>query len=111
MQIKKLIKQLEAIYSTYDDEYKSVMGEPEIMLDVFALAKDYPGYPKLNPCRFLREYAGWTPDIIIEKSTDGVYDVISSFAESYEELKNQANSAQSTQYRDRTASWPQSWQA
>ena len=81
MQIKDLISQLQTLYNTYDDEYKAVAGEPEIMIDCFKLAEDYPGYPVLNPCRFLREYAGYSPSIIIQKTNDGVYDILNAFYE------------------------------
>ena len=74
MKIIDLIDKLQTLYNTYDDEYKSVMGEPEIMIDVFRLSE-------INPRRFYREYAGFGKDIVISKSSDGVYDILSAFYE------------------------------
>ena len=81
MKIKDLIVQLEQLYNSYSEQDKSIMGEPEIVIDIFRLAEDYPGYPKLNSCRFLREYAGFSGEIIINKSGCGVYDILSAFDE------------------------------
>jgi hypothetical protein len=78
MLIKSLIKQLEQLYSTYDNEYKSMMGEPTIHIDVFSRVGDK------------YEYSGIGNDIKIEKSTDGVYSVLSAFGESYPKPKNSA---------------------
>jgi hypothetical protein len=85
MQIKDLIAKLEALYNTYDDEYKAVMGEPEIMIDVFE--KSHNDW---------REYAGWSPTIIIDKSYDGVYDILSAFYEDHPKREEAAQSASST---------------
>ncbi len=63
MRIIDLIKKLEDLYCTYDDEYKHHMGEPEIMIDVFG-DTDTP---------HLFEYRGFSKDICIDKSADGVY--------------------------------------
>jgi hypothetical protein len=71
MQIIKLIKQLQSLYATYDDEYKSVMGEPEIVIDVFEKIGDTHQF----------EYVGYSPDIIIEKTDCGTYDILSAFYE------------------------------
>lgn len=73
MLIKDLIAQLEALYNTYDDEYKKVMGEPEIMIDVF----------KRVPNTNYTEYYGFWPKINIDKTGDGVYDILSAFYEDY----------------------------
>lgn len=62
MLLKDLIKQLQDLYNSYDEDYLSVMGEPEIMIDVF-----------LN-----KSYQGFSPNIEISKSNDGVYDIISA---------------------------------
>jgi len=70
MQIKDLIIQLQALYSTYDDEYIRIAGEPEIMIDVFK--------PTANG-EFV--YAGFSGNIVIEKSGDGVYDILNAFDE------------------------------
>lgn len=69
MLIKDLIKRLEDLYYTYDDEYKHHMGEPEIMVDIFRETD--------TPHKF--EYAGFSPFIHIDKSADGVYDIIRAF--------------------------------
>ena len=68
--MKDLIEKLQSLYSSYTDEYKSVMGEPEIMIDQFKRNADYS-----------HDYVGWSPDIAIEKSSDGIYDIISRFYE------------------------------
>ncbi len=74
MLIKDLISQLEALYNTYDDEYKKVFGEPEIMIDTFRLK-----YP--NSCNYVREYAGFSGNVVISKSSDGINDILSAFYE------------------------------
>lgn len=73
MRIKDLIARLEALYNTYDDEYKKIMGEPEIMIDVF----------KRVPNTNYTEYSGFSQKINIDKSGDGVYDILSAFDEDY----------------------------
>ena len=74
MLIKDLINKLEELYSSYDEEYKSVMGEPTIEIDVFRQVDDKNHY---------FQYGGFSHDIKIEKSDDGIYDILSSFAQSY----------------------------
>lgn len=69
MILRDFIRQLEDLYCTYDDEYKHHMGEPEIMVDIFKETGD--------PHKF--EYAGFSPFIHIDKSADGVYDIIRAF--------------------------------
>lgn len=71
MKIIDLIAKLQVLYNTYDDEYKSVMGEPEIVIDVFEKIG--------NSHQF--EYAGFVPDIVIEKTDDGTYDILNAFYE------------------------------
>ena len=73
MLIKYLINQLQVLYDTYDDEYKTVAGEPEIMVDVFAPVVG-------EPHKFY--YAGFDHIITIEKSKDGVYDIVNKFKSS-----------------------------
>jgi len=68
MLMKDLINQLQELYSSYTDEIKSVMGEPEIMIDTFKKNAEHAF-----------EYMGFSPDFAIEKSSDGVYDIISRF--------------------------------
>lgn len=73
MNLKKLIDQLQALY---DEEIKhvDVMGEPEIVIDVFY--QDSPRGPF--------KYGGFTTeDIKIERSSDGVYNILSAFGDSY----------------------------
>lgn len=77
MQILHLIQKLQALYNTYDNEYKAMMGEPEIMIDVFEKILG-------PPASFV--YKGFSKDIVIEKSSDGVYDILSSFQATYNEL-------------------------
>jgi len=83
MQIKHLIAKLQELYDTYDDEYKEVMGEPEIMIDVFEESSVIPHY---------FQYKGFSPGIVIEKTDDGVYDILSCFKgekdECYKYLKD-----------------------
>jgi hypothetical protein len=66
MLLKDLIKKLEVLYSTYTDEYKEIWGEPEIMVDAFLFLSE--GGIK---------YKGFSPDIVIDYSSDGVYPIIS----------------------------------
>jgi hypothetical protein len=69
MRLIDLIRQLEDLYCTYDDEYKHHMGEPEIMIDIFGEMD--------TPHQF--QYRGFSPVIHIDKTADGVYDVIRAF--------------------------------
>jgi hypothetical protein len=50
------------------------MGEPEIMIDSFELVRDVLGD---STHRFV--YTGFQKEIHIDKSADGVYDIIRSF--------------------------------
>ena len=75
MLIKELIRKLEELYSSYDEEYKSVMGEPSIEIDVFQ--------PLGDPDNHIFVYAGFSHEIEIEKSDDGVYDILSAFSRTY----------------------------
>lgn len=52
------------------------MGEPEIMIDVF---QKNPIFSTFSPTVF--NYAGFGKDIVISKSDDGVYDILSAFYE------------------------------
>jgi hypothetical protein len=69
MRIIDLIKKLEDLYCTYDDEYKHHMGEPEIMIDCF----------ELDDTGNNIQYKGFMKDIYIDKSADGVYDILRAF--------------------------------
>lgn len=64
-----LIRQLEDLYYTYDAEYKHHMGEPEIMVDIFKETDERHKY----------QYVGFSPFIHIDKSADGVDDIIRAF--------------------------------
>jgi NDP-sugar pyrophosphorylase family protein len=77
MVIKDLIKALQDLYATYDAEYFQTMGEPEIMIDVFKSVEDH---------KFA--YQGYGRHIVIEKSKDGVYDILSAFSETQDQAEN-----------------------
>lgn len=74
MQIKDLILQLEALYNTYTEQDKEIMGEPTIEIDVF---KKKPN----TEHDFI--YDGFSHEIKIEPSSDGVYHIFSAFSDSY----------------------------
>ena len=69
MLTKDLIKQLQKLVDAHES-YVEVMGEHEIMVDVFKKVAEHTF-----------QYAGFSKDIRIDKSTDGVYDIICAFAE------------------------------
>lgn len=75
MLIKELI---EVLQKHYDEEIKhvDVMGEPEIMIDVFEKVEDH---------KF--QYSGFCNKISIERSGDGVYLILSAFKETYDEQR------------------------
>lgn len=70
MRLIDLIRELEDLYYSYDDEYKSVMGEPEIMIDTFTENENE---------KHTFHYSGFSNEIFIDKSADGVYDIIRAF--------------------------------
>jgi hypothetical protein len=73
MLIKDLIAKLEKLYESEKAVLADVGGEPEIVIDVF---------DDLGNSRY--RYGGFiTSDIIIERSKDGVYPIISAFADTY----------------------------
>jgi hypothetical protein len=74
MRIIDLIDGLQKLRDSYTQEHLDIFGEPTVYLDTFEAIKDEPG-------KFT--YAGINYQVKIEKSDDGVYDIISSFAESY----------------------------
>jgi hypothetical protein len=103
MRIKDLIAELEALYNTYDDEYKEVMGEPGISLDVFRLK--YPGSPNYD-----RYYAGISTIIQIDKYPRNWYEpVINAFAEPYDKAYDKTKEGQKR--IGSACPWPQSWEA
>lgn len=67
MLVKDLIKMLEKLVEDHEPN-KHIMGECEIMIDVFDLVP--PEYEKI-------EYKGISPEICIRYSRDGVYPIIS----------------------------------
>ena len=71
MLLKDLIQTLQTLYNKYDEDYKSVAGEPEIMIDHFALTGK-------EPHTFF--YAGFSKEINIHHSNDGVYLIMNRFA-------------------------------
>jgi hypothetical protein len=68
----ELIKKLQQMIEEHKP-YEEVMGPHEVVIDVFKRdgVTDH-GF----------HYAGFSPYIEIEKSSDGVYDILSAFAES-----------------------------
>jgi len=69
MLLKQLIDELTEIY-LHEVKYSKVMGEPEIMIDVFKPDPFMKGY---------RTYAGFSPNVKIERSSDGIYYILSQF--------------------------------
>jgi hypothetical protein len=67
MQLKLLIEQLQTLYEA-EMVHADVMGEPEIMIDCFK---------NVEPGVF--HYAGFSDQISIERSADGVYPILSGF--------------------------------
>jgi hypothetical protein len=60
------------------EPHEGVMGPHEIVIDVFKHVEE--GH---------FQYAGFSPHIEIEKSGDGVYDILSAFAESHPSRKDE----------------------
>ena len=71
MRIVDLIDKLTVLLNTYDAEYYKTMGAPEIVIDVFKLENNN------------HVYAGFSQDFPIGKTADGIYDIISAFAEDH----------------------------
>lgn len=78
MRIIDLIEKLQMLYNTYTDEDKAIMGEPEIMIDLFRLVDD------VNEPPYHRTYAGYSPNIVFSNSGDGVCKILSAFYEDQE---------------------------
>jgi hypothetical protein len=68
MLIKDLIEQLQTLYEQ-EMIHADVMGDPEIMIDCFK---------KVKPGVF--HYAGFSKNISIQRSNDGVYLILNGFA-------------------------------
>jgi len=81
MKTKDLIAKLQKLIDEHEP-LKEVMGEHEIMVDVFV---KLPGIGISSDGINAFKYAGFSPNIIIEKSADVTYDIISSFASSQHE--------------------------
>lgn len=69
MLIKDLIEQLQVLYEK-EMVHADVMGDPEIMIDCFR---------KVEQGVF--QYAGFSKDVSIQRSDDGVYLILNAFAE------------------------------
>lgn len=70
MKTINLIAKLQALIDAHE-LCKEMMGEHEIVIDVFkqnSISSDHDF-----------AYMGFTPDIKIEKSSDGCYDILSAF--------------------------------
>jgi len=67
MLVRDLINRLEELDK---NDTCDIMGPAEIMIDVFELVEDH---------KFV--YRGFSKDIRIERSDDGVYDILTAFVE------------------------------
>lgn len=77
MRLIDFIADLQNLYNSYSDEYKSTVGEPEIVIDIFSQSKkDAMEY----------KYSGYSDKIKIEKSEDGIFDVLSAFSSTYKNV-------------------------
>lgn len=72
-----LIKKLQDMVEAHKS-YEEVMGPHEIVIDCFRLKEIECKEGKMQR---VFAYAGFTPDVRIEKSRDGVYDILSGFVE------------------------------
>lgn len=72
---KDLIKELQRLVEAHKC-VEDMMGPHEIVIDVFV---------KTENDNF--RYAGFSPNIKIEKSSDGVYDILNAFGENKYEIK------------------------
>jgi hypothetical protein len=80
MLIKTLIANLQKLHDK-EMEYFDVLGEPSIELDIFKCVDEE---------KKIYQYAGLhTGEIIFDRSSDGVYNIITSFAEVYNKEKNE----------------------
>lgn len=71
MLIKDLIQKLQDIYDNeIQGDYLDIMGEPEIMIDIFESDNN-------NNKHFV--YKGFDKEIDIERSSDGIYLILSRF--------------------------------
>jgi hypothetical protein len=66
MLIKDLIDQLQELYKK-EMKYYDILGDPEIMIDCFE---------RMAPSTF--KYKGFSKDIVIQRSNDGIYPIITA---------------------------------
>ena len=71
MQTTELIAKLQKLVDDHKS-YEDVMGPHEIVIDVFRRSEG------MNS---IYRYGGFSPDVKIQKSKDGVYDILCAFAE------------------------------
>jgi hypothetical protein len=69
MLIKDLIEQLQTLYEQ-EMIHADIMGDPEIMIDCFKRVE-----------QGVFHYAGFSKDVSIQRSDDGVYLILNAFAE------------------------------
>jgi len=75
MLIKDLIVKLQQLHDE-EMQHFDVLGEPRIEIDIFKCTNE--------PAR-LYQYAGiHTGDIVFDRSQDGVYNIITAFAQAYD---------------------------
>jgi len=81
MLLKDFIKELQRQYDneTSDPEYLEMMGEPEIMIDVFKKCE--------NPLHEY-QYVGFDKEVLVERSGDGVYLILNRFSKNENSTNN-----------------------
>ena len=73
MKTKDLIKRLQELVDNYEAVgLVELMGEHEIMIDTWQSRGIFPD----KPCTW--QYKGFSPNIVIDTSGDGVYQVLSA---------------------------------
>jgi hypothetical protein len=104
MLIKDLIQQLQELHDSYSSDYKEVMGEPEISIDLFR--RKYPNSPNYD-----RIYGGISNEIVIERNPGSWYTpVIVSFGEAYDQFQSRYQTPKDPKNPDSFTPWPESWQ-
>lgn len=71
MYLKDFIHELIEIYQAYPEEYKAIVGEPEIVIETFNKL-----YSKTIP--YLYQFKGIRPEIDIKRSPEGSFLVLSA---------------------------------
>ena len=84
MRCKDLITQLEKLIAD-NEPHKRIMGEAEVMIDVFHWNEERGSF----------DYQGFSPEVRITKSADGVYDILTA---AREQVKRKSSTPQ-TPYR------------